>query len=266
MAPVPPEIPEKATDEAKTKLLEDFAALEKSYEARFGAYRLWLDEDAPVDIELRRTYVLLTRLRDEYEPLRAQLLARHPFVSLIDALLAVRNEEIRLRSPDCYHPCRIGCSFYALTAGCSFTVFALTGAVPSPSDVEGVVDGHVEAFCYRKKKAQFRSQTRPVSQSSGSASAGASQRSSTDPVTQEMLMLLRRLAASSSSGTASVATATGSPRFCCCFSVFHSGTTRIVTRVTWLVLALIVVTLSVFGSLTGFDFLPLRLPVLTAPL
>ncbi|WVZ70679.1 LOW QUALITY PROTEIN: hypothetical protein U9M48_019322 [Paspalum notatum var. saurae] len=32
----------------------------------------------------------------------------------------------------------------------------------------------------------------------------------------------------------------------------------IVTRVTWLVLALVVVTLSVFGSLTGFDFLPPR--------
>ncbi|WVZ75789.1 hypothetical protein U9M48_023820 [Paspalum notatum var. saurae] len=40
----------------------------------------------------------------------------------------------------------------------------------------------------------------------------------------------------------------------------------IITGVTWLVLALVVVILSVFGSLTGFDFLPLRLPVLTAPL
>ncbi|WVZ84335.1 hypothetical protein U9M48_031376 [Paspalum notatum var. saurae] len=72
-------------------------------------------------------------------------------------------------------------------------------------------DGHVKAFCYRKKKAQ-RSQTRPasqtppVSQSSGSASAGVCQRSSTDPVTQEMLMLLRRLAASSPSRTASIVT------------------------------------------------------------
>ncbi|WVZ72126.1 hypothetical protein U9M48_020636 [Paspalum notatum var. saurae] len=106
----------------------------------------------------------------------------------------------------------IGCSFCALTAGCSFTVFALTSACA------------LSFWTWRgwwsslKKKAQFRSQTRPasqtppVSQSSGSASAGASQRSSTDPVTQEMLMLLRRLAASSSSGTASVATLpAGSP-------------------------------------------------------
>ena len=78
-------------------------------------------------------------------------------------------------------------------------------------------DGHVEAFCYRKKKAQ-RSQTRPASQTSlasqpsASTSAGVSQRSSTDSVNQEMLMLLRRLAASSPSGTASVVTLlSGSP-------------------------------------------------------
>ncbi|WVZ63565.1 hypothetical protein U9M48_013188, partial [Paspalum notatum var. saurae] len=41
---------------------------------------------------------------------------------------------------------------------------------------------------------------------------------------------------------------------------------EIVTRVTWLVLALVVVILSVFGSFTGFVFLPLRLSVLTVPL
>jgi len=48
-------------------------------------------------LELRRTYDFLTRLRAEFEPLRAQLLAREPCVSLMDALAAVRNEEIRLR-------------------------------------------------------------------------------------------------------------------------------------------------------------------------
>ncbi|WVZ72434.1 hypothetical protein U9M48_020898 [Paspalum notatum var. saurae] len=313
-APVPPAIPDQATDEDKTQLLDDFATLEKSYEAQFNAYRLWLDEDARAgsilatsmedqfaaeivdfdrshqmwsflrdhyeptgqsayfaairqeqllchgdltvdelytqlsaiwrqidflrhplspstcefcqgqqsDIELQRTYVLLTRLRDEYEHLRAQLLARHPFVSLIDALAAVRNEEIRLRSAGLLP------SVSALAARSAPSRPAIPSLsspspapVPSPSGRGGGgglhcdycgKDGHVEAFCYRKKKAQFRSQTRsasqtpPVSQPSGSASAGASQRSSTDPVTQEMLMLLRRLAASSSSGTASVAT------------------------------------------------------------
>src|SRR5579859_7939320 len=49
-------------------------------------------------LELRRTYDFLTRLRDDFEPLRAQLLARHPCVSLMDALAHVRNEETRLRT------------------------------------------------------------------------------------------------------------------------------------------------------------------------
>ncbi|WVZ64342.1 hypothetical protein U9M48_013875 [Paspalum notatum var. saurae] len=279
--PVPPTIPDQATDEDKTKLLDDFAALEKSYEAQFSAYRLWLDEDARADsilaanmedqfaveigqqsnIELQRTYVLLTRLRDEYEPLRAQLLARHPFLSLIDALAAVHNEEIRLRSAGLLPSVSALAARYAPSQPAVPSLSSPSPApVPSPSGRGGGgglhcdycgKDSHVEAFCYRKKAAQFRSQTRPasqpppVSQSSGNASAGASQRSSTDPITQEMLMLLRRLAASSPSGTVSVAT-------------LPAG--LIITRVTWLVLALVVVTLSSFGSWTGFVFLPLCLP------
>jgi hypothetical protein len=39
----------------------------------------------------------LTRLRGEFEPRRAQLLARHPCVSLMDALAEVRNKETRLQ-------------------------------------------------------------------------------------------------------------------------------------------------------------------------
>ncbi|WVZ64725.1 hypothetical protein U9M48_014202 [Paspalum notatum var. saurae] len=178
------------------------------------------------DIELQRTYAFLTRLRDEYEPLRAQLLARHPFVSLMDAVAAVRNEETRLRSAGLLPSVS---ALAARSAPSRPAVPSLSSPsstpVPSPSARGGGgglhcdycgKDGHVEAFCYRKKKTQ-RSQTRPastppVSQPSGSASAGASQRSSTDPVTQEMLMLLRRLAASSPSGTVSVATlSAGSP-------------------------------------------------------
>ncbi|WVZ63397.1 hypothetical protein U9M48_013032 [Paspalum notatum var. saurae] len=56
------------------------------------------------------------------------------------------------------------------------------------------------------------------------------------------------------------------PRRCRCFFVALLPLHRlgllvlIATRVTWLVLALVVVILSVFGSLTGFVFLPLRLP------
>jgi hypothetical protein len=48
-------------------------------------------------LELRQTYDFLTRLHDEFEPLRAQLLAHHPYVSLMDALTEVHNDEIHLR-------------------------------------------------------------------------------------------------------------------------------------------------------------------------
>jgi hypothetical protein len=47
-------------------------------------------------LELRQTYDFLTQLHDEFEPLLAQLLARRPYVSLMDALAEVRNEEIHL--------------------------------------------------------------------------------------------------------------------------------------------------------------------------
>ncbi|WVZ93221.1 hypothetical protein U9M48_039219 [Paspalum notatum var. saurae] len=365
-----PVVPEKASDDEKQKLLDDFAALEKSYEAQFSAYRLWLDEDARAgsivvasmqdqfaekivdfewshqmwfflrnryeptsqstyfaairreqlichgdltvdelytqlsavwrqidslghplspstcefcqgqqsDIELQRTYAFLTHLRDEYEPLCAQLLARHPFVSLIDALTDVRNEETRLRSAGLLPPT----SALATRSSPSRPAVAppslpSSATAPSPSARGGGggglhcdycgKDGHVEAFCYRKKKAQ-RSQTRPASQTSpasqpsASTSAGVSQRSSTDPVTQEMLMLLRRLAASSPFGTASIATLpAGSPGSAAASQSSTQGPPAyvrwIITRVTWLVLALVVVTLNAFGSWTGFVFLPL---------
>ncbi|WVZ81917.1 hypothetical protein U9M48_029243 [Paspalum notatum var. saurae] len=206
---------------------------------------------------------------------------------MIDALTDVRNEETRLRSAGLLP------SASALAARSAPSRPAVappslpsSATAPSPSARGGGggglhcdycgKDGHVEAFCYRKKKKAQRSQTRSASQTSlasqpsASTSAGVSQ-SSTDPVTQEMLMLLRRLAASSPSGTASIVTLpAGSPGSA---AASQSSTQRppayvrwIITRVTWLVLALVVVILSAFGSWTGFVFLPLRLSVLTAPL
>jgi hypothetical protein len=52
--------------------------------------------DQTVALELRRTYDFLTRLHDEFEPLRAQLLACHPYVSLMDALVEVRLRDAGL--------------------------------------------------------------------------------------------------------------------------------------------------------------------------
>jgi hypothetical protein len=52
--------------------------------------------DQTAALELHQTYDFLTQLCDEFEPLRAQLLARRPYVSLMDALAEVRNEEVCL--------------------------------------------------------------------------------------------------------------------------------------------------------------------------
>jgi hypothetical protein len=54
-------------------------------------------KDQKAALELRHTYNFLTCLRDEFEPLHAHLLARHPCVSLMDALVEVHNEETRLQ-------------------------------------------------------------------------------------------------------------------------------------------------------------------------
>jgi hypothetical protein len=54
-------------------------------------------KDQKAALELHRMYDFLTQLRDDFEPLCAQLLARHPCVSLIYALAEVHNEETCLQ-------------------------------------------------------------------------------------------------------------------------------------------------------------------------
>jgi hypothetical protein len=71
-------------------------------------------------------------------------------------------------------------------------------------------DGHVKAFCYRKKKAQ-KTQTRHSSQGTSGTGSGESERSSVDLETQEILMLLRRLVASTSSGAVGSVTQPSAP-------------------------------------------------------
>jgi hypothetical protein len=63
-------------------------------------------------------------------------------------------------------------------------------------------DGHVEAFCYRKKKAQARCS----SQGTGGTGSGGSERSSAGSETQEILMLLHRLMTSTSTGVVGTVT------------------------------------------------------------
>jgi hypothetical protein len=71
-------------------------------------------------------------------------------------------------------------------------------------------DGHVEAFCYRKKKAQ-KAQARRSSQGTGGTDSGGSHRSFAGSETQEILMLFHRLAASTSSGDADSMTQSSAP-------------------------------------------------------
>jgi hypothetical protein len=63
-------------------------------------------------------------------------------------------------------------------------------------------DGHVEAFCYGKKKAQAHHS----SQGTGGTGSGGSERSSAGSETHEILMLLHRLAASTSTGAVGTVT------------------------------------------------------------
>jgi hypothetical protein len=161
-------------------------------------------KDQNAALELRRTYDFLTRLRDEFEPLCAQLLARHPCVSPMDALAEIRNEETRLQDASLLWVS----SVLAARSSVPRPATPATSASPSValSAAHGVSigrhcdhcgqDGHVEAFCYRKKKAQAHRS----SQGTGGFSSGGSERSSNSSEAHELLMLLRHLAASTSPG------------------------------------------------------------------
>jgi hypothetical protein len=102
-------------------------------------------------LELRQTYDFLTRLHDEFEPLRAQLLARHPYVSLMDALTEVHNEEIHLRDAGFLQSGTVLVAPVPLASPPVVPPTALGESVGFHYD-QCDHDGHVEAFCYMKKK------------------------------------------------------------------------------------------------------------------
>jgi hypothetical protein len=114
-------------------------------------------------LELRHTYDFLTWLRDEFEPLRAKLLAHHPCVSLMDALTEVHNEEMTrlqdaglLRVSSILATCSSVARPTALMPPTSLPIVlsASHGASTSLHYDHCSQDGHVETFLYRKKKAQ----------------------------------------------------------------------------------------------------------------
>ncbi len=142
-------------------------------------------------IDLCRIYDFLTRLRSEYESIRAQLLARHPRVTLMEALTEIRYEEICLREagilsrPSSVLAVRTTASLSSSSAAQSFTSPAHTSSLVVSSSSGHLHctycdrDGHVESFCFRKKKDLWRSRSSPVAGSSSQKSTRSSSQKST---------------------------------------------------------------------------------------
>jgi hypothetical protein len=159
--------------------------------------------DQTAALELHRTYDFLTRLRDEFEPLRVQLLARLHDASLLQSatvlaahssashsLSARPTASVPLASPLVVPPAARGESGGLHCAHCGR-------------------DRHVEAFCYRKKKAQA------CRSSHGTGDTGL------EDLRGVMLVQRRRRFSCCWYCDSVLCTY----RFCYCFSVFHFGTT-----------------------------------------
>jgi hypothetical protein len=127
----------------------------------------------------------------------------------MDALAKVHNEEVHLRDAGLLQSATI---LVARSSASRSSSARPTASVPlaSPLFVPPAArgesgglhcahcgrDDHVEAFCYRKKKAQARR----YSQGTSGTGSGGSERGSAGSETQEILMLLCRLAASMATG------------------------------------------------------------------
>jgi hypothetical protein len=116
---------------------------------------------------LHQTYDFLTRLHDEFESLCAQLLAHRPYVSLMDTLAEVGSEEIRLHDAGLLQSATVLVARSSTGRSSSTRPTApvpLASPLVVPLATRGESgglhsdhcgrDGHVEAFCYKKKKAQ----------------------------------------------------------------------------------------------------------------
>lgn len=138
--------------------------------------------------------------------LRAQFLTRDPHVSLMDAFADVHNEtrlyvvdlsssSLVLATCSMFYQHVVIHHFYLLQT----PSYTWRGWWSSCSYCGK--DGHVKAFCSKKKA--HKAQTHRCLQIASSASTRGSQVSSADSITKEMLMLLPRLVASSMPGAAS---------------------------------------------------------------
>lgn len=143
-----------------------------------------------VALELRHIYFLIG-LRDESKPLYAQLLACHPCVSLMDILAGVRNSVMRLmRATGLLQSSLV----LAMCMGAWWSSLCLR-------------DGHVEAYYFRKEKAQACHSSQGI----GSAGTGGSQGSLATTTEAQILMLLRCLKISTPIGVVGFVTQSSAP-------------------------------------------------------
>jgi hypothetical protein len=141
----------------------------------------------------------------------------------MDALVEVHNDEIHLCDADFLQSATVlvarSLAGHSLSARSAAPVPLASPLVvpPATHGESGELhcdhcgsDRHVEAFCYRKKKAQ-KAQARCSSQGTGGTGSRGSERSSAGLEIQEILMLLHRLAASTSLGAAGSVTQPSAP-------------------------------------------------------
>ena len=135
------------------------------------------------DLEFHRVYEFLSRLRKEFEPRRAQLLARGR-ISLMEALSEIRAEETRLR----------GAGLLEVPSVLAARVPAMPLSTPTPSRSSALPllptptcgqgrprphcgyynhDGHVESSCFTKKKHLRKVRTSSSGTSTSTSSATA---------------------------------------------------------------------------------------------
>jgi hypothetical protein len=133
----------------------------------------------------------------------------------MDALVEVRNEEVYLRDAGLLQSVTVLAAHSSASRSSSArptasVPLASTPVVPPAARGESGGlhcahcgrDGHVKAFCYRKKKAQASYS----SHGTVGTSSGGSNRSSAGSETHEILRLLRRLATSTSTGAVGTVT------------------------------------------------------------
>jgi hypothetical protein len=118
-------------------------------------------------------------------------------VSLMDALAEVRNEKDRLRDVGLLQSATVLAARSSAGRSSSAHPMSLASPLVAPPAARGESgglhcdhcghDGHVEAFCYRKKKAQ-KAQAHRSSQGTGGSSRGSE--SSAGSETRVLLLLL----------------------------------------------------------------------------